>query len=317
MSHVTTLFIPIDEARELLGAPLRRNTFLYEDGLESANLRIKASTPNSVEVYYVSGDSDLEDIVLHFRDSYGDKMQDTALLERLDKIIAHNPKSKFLKSVRSEVALGQKVSQGALDVIEEIESNIQNPNNELLERLRRISELLGEDSFIDSLTSQVLGGKQSLSPRQEAAVAGIESRLKGIESHTVRVDNLLKKYPMDKFLKSLKSFLMGGRGLSQKQVSALETIERRSAPLAQSPKAPPSRRTKDGKRVFLLRDITQNKMSAADRAFLEGKIKDILSKKAISTQDLKKIRNLCYRYEKRLKERYPADFKSYVRKIFS
>jgi len=58
-------------------------------------------------------------------------------------------------------------------------------------------------------------------------------------------------------------------------------------------------------------------MSAADRAFLEGKIKDILSKKTISTQDLKKIRNLCYRYEKRLKEKYPADFKSYVRKIFS
>lgn len=326
MNLLATLYISIEEARELLGAPKRRNKFLYEDGLESANLMLKPIGADKTEVYYISGESDFVDMKVHFVNAYGEEMKpviDMALVARLDALLKHSPRSKFLNSLKSQALLGEDIHPNALEVVEEIEEKVANPDVAMLDRLRKITEIIGQDNFVDSLEAQLKAGR-TLSPKQVAVVEKLEASVKGMNTNLSRIQKLLSMKPMDRFLQSLEKQVLGGRSLSPKQQDALNMIESKmkaSAPAVSSaPKAPVviSKRTKQGKRYALVEDLLgQRAMSITDVDFLIKLKKKIASKSAISIDELKKVRHLCYRYERRLTGKYPADFKAYVQAVFN
>lgn len=316
---VATLFISIEEARELLGAPRRRNTFLFESGLDSATLRLKAVGANKTEVYFVeSEDSDFVDIKLVFVNSYGKEMTpviDQALVARLDKLLALNPRSKFLKSLRDEALVGEDIHPNAMEVVEEIEDKIANPDTALIARLDAILAKLGNDTFINSLKSQVLAGRE-LSSAQYAALTKIEMRLSGVDSNSKRVNDLLAVNPTNRFLISLKNALDSGRPLTTKQIAVLDKIEATTPPPAPAP-VKIDRRTKKGKRLLFLKDMLHANLPAKEDSFLSSMYTKIVKDTIPTENEFKQIRHIAYRFERKLSRSYGRDYKAHVRAIFN
>jgi hypothetical protein len=277
-----------NEALEMLGMESKRDFALVEMNRYEVILN-KKKNHLLVSINHAP-DSSIEDGIIDLKVAYPGKFRDVESIDRVNAVLALNPNSNWWKEILEDLQDGSPLGWRVESTLDEVEDRINNPDQDLLDKLNIVLSNQPRSRFFQSLMEQFQAGRE-LSERQlEILEQNAPQATSRNQIQLEKVEEALALEPNNRFLLSLRSQNQDLRDLSRKQLNVVtEIIERHSNPASK-----------------LLSDLKKNvSLSREDFMIIVKGQRDGID--TLDTEERKRLRHLIYKNGRRLDNTYSKD----------
>lgn len=284
----------VNEAIEILEMESRRDDFGYV-GMNRYEVKFNKKGDHVLItlVRPLDRGATLEDGIIDLKVDFPGKFRDLESIERVQAVLALNPRSDWWKDILDDLQSGAPLSWKVEEILIEVEERIENPDPQIWELVNKAIAVQPTNRFYRSLYDQVAGGRELSEKQIEALKKGLRHTMSfgnQASNQMVRIEKALELDPRNRFLANLKTKSEDGIQLSPRQMNVVEEIiASQSSPAAK-----------------LLADLKANAYLERDDFMLinKGQRRGIDS---LNDEERKRLRHLIYRNERKLDNSYSKD----------
>ena len=287
----------VNEALEMFEMESRRDDYGYVN-MDKVKVKInKKGDHVLITLDKYDFNVDLEDSIIELKMAFPGKFRDLDSIERVQAVLSLQPKNNWWKEILEGLQLGEPLHYRVEEILEELEERIENPDQEIKEKLEQAIASNPRNNLLRSFQDQFLAGRE-LSDRQMEILEGNLPRQVYRPSLAVNVDQrqldrvneALSLNSRDRFVQQMKQKVEQGIRLSPKQMAVVENSILAS-------KSPAAR---------LLNDLRGNvSLSKEDfKTIMKGINRGI---DTLNEEERKRIRHLIYRNQRRLDNSYSKE----------
>lgn len=281
----------VNEAIEILEMESRRDDFGYV-GMNRYEVKFNKKGDHVLITLVRSLDrgATLEDGIIDLKVDFPGKFRDLESIERVQAVLALNPRSEWWKDILEDLQSGAPLSWKVEEILIETEERIENPDEDVLAKLDQAIASNPRFKLLQSFKQQVLAGRELSDRQMEILEQNLGSSVPANTNQLVRINEALALDPRNRFVNQLKQKAEQGITLSDRQMNVIEEIiGSQSSPAAK-----------------LLADLKANAYLERDDFMLinKGQRRGIDS---LNDEERKRLRHLIYRNERKLDNSYSKD----------